>query len=149
MRRIDPIEIKWYGRGLRFECTGCGKCCRDHGEYTYVYLVKGDIERMADLLELTKEEFLAQYCTRDLGLTYLRIPDGEACVFLQEGKCKVYEARPKQCRSWPFWVENLDKKIWDKEVLPLCPGVGKGKLHTAEEIEKTAWDLEKGFEEPI
>jgi Fe-S-cluster containining protein len=53
-----------------------------------------------------------------------------------ENRCSVYEGRPDQCRTWPFWPEVMDAKTWKKEVAAFCPGVGKGRLHSAEEIRK-------------
>ena len=35
------------------------------------------------------------------------LPDG-ACVFFRKGVgCTLYEHRPRQCRTWPFWDSNL------------------------------------------
>ena len=30
----------------------------------------------------------------------------------------------------------MNSAVWEKEVLSWCPGAGKGKLYTAEEIEE-------------
>lgn len=49
--------------------------------------------------------------------------------------CKVYDARPLQCRTWPFWRSNVaSEKDW-KEVQRDCPGAGHGDLVSVEEIE--------------
>lgn len=57
---------------------------------------------------------------------------------LKEGKCTIYEVRPLQCRTYPFWHQNLiNQKIWDKEK-DHCPGIGKGRRYTKEEIESIA-----------
>ena len=58
------------------------------------------------------------------------------CIYLSEKKCTVYEARPTQCRTWPFWPENMNAKRWNDNIQSFCPGVGKGKLHSAEFIGK-------------
>lgn len=64
------------------------------------------------------------------------------CVFLdrdsEPGKalCKVYQARPHQCRTWPFWPEMVrSEAAWTrvKKITP-CPGMGTGKLYPAEKI---------------
>ncbi len=48
----------------------------------------------------------------------------------------MYDARPLQCRSFPFWAPYLEsKEDWDS-LASSCPGVNKGKLHTREEIEE-------------
>ena len=49
----------------------------------------------------------------------------------------VYAARPQQCRSWPFWPENMRKKVWNLEVVPGCEGIGRGRRHSPAEIERT------------
>jgi Fe-S-cluster containining protein len=49
--------------------------------------------------------------------------------------CTIYEARPYQCRSFPFWKRHLvSSREWEK-VGDRCPGINRGKLHTASEIE--------------
>jgi Fe-S-cluster containining protein len=62
------------------------------------------------------------------------------CVFLDRGSgkatCSLYEARPSQCRTWPFWSENLTSEAaWQqaKNETP-CPGMDTGKLISANEI---------------
>lgn len=55
--------------------------------------------------------------------------------FLENGRCGVYEARPLQCRTWPFWPEMMNPRVWKREVVPLCAGVGRGRLVPAKEIE--------------
>ena len=37
------METPWYEEGLRFECSQCGNCCRNHGEYGYVYLMPPEV----------------------------------------------------------------------------------------------------------
>lgn len=144
---MNIYKRKWYSDGLRFACLACGECCRDHGEYTFVYLVKEDISAMASALSLTLEEFWERYCVRQKdGLVHLQM-SATRCPFLKEGRCILYHARPKQCRTWPFWNENLVEKTWFEEVLPFCRGAGQGKLFSQEEIESLAALEEDGFDE--
>jgi len=56
--------------------------------------------------------------------------------FLENKKCSVYTARPMQCRTWPFWKENMNIKKWNEELINFCPGIGKGKLISASMIQK-------------
>ena len=133
----------FYAEGIRFECQGSGKCCTSRGTYGYVYLTLGDQKRFAQHFKMTRPDFLKKYCgkkdghvflldPREMGLT--GHPEGD-CIFLEnKNRCGVYEARPEHCRTWPFWPENMNPKTWNKEVASFCPGVGKGKLHTFEEI---------------
>jgi len=62
------------------------------------------------------------------------------CIFLTEKGCSVYEGRPEQCRTYPFWSSIVeDKAAWDAEMAS-CPGMGQGKLYTKEDIEKLLQD---------
>lgn len=139
---------KWYSDGVRFECMQCGKCCDEHGDYSYVYLVKPDIESISRYLGLSTGDFLEKYCTQKDGVTFLKMDESQ-CPFFENGGCTVYRARPVQCATWPFWMGNLVKETWDEDVLPLCPGIGRGALYTKEEIETIAVKSEEGFDEPI
>lgn len=126
----------WYHKGIRFTCQGCGRCCSQQGE-NFVYLTRQDIARAAALLGVEDEEFIATYCEKDDGVWVIRFTDGP-CVFLEENRCAIYEARPVQCETWPFWPEHLMIPLWRSIVKPLCPGVGKGTLRSVEEIDCTA-----------
>ena len=59
---------------------------------------------------MTMDEFYAQYATplpiaRGYPI-FMMNTDGpdEACVFLKDGACSVYPARPRTCRLYPFSV---------------------------------------------
>ena len=119
--------------GVRFECQQSGKCCASRGEYGYIYLTREDRERLASRLGLGIDTFLQTYCSVTDGFVHLRDPERD-CEFLEGARCGVYEARPSQCRTWPFWPENLNARTWKAEVATFCPGVGHGKLYSAQEI---------------
>ena len=36
--------------------------------------------------------------------------------------------RPSQCRTWPFWNENMNAKVWNEDISINCPGIGKGNI---------------------
>ncbi len=50
--------------------------------------------------------------------------------------CTVYKSRPSQCRTWPFWNENMNSKVWNKDIYVNCLGVGKGDLISQQKINK-------------
>jgi uncharacterized protein len=130
-------ENKFYENGLRFECQGSGKCCTSHGEFGHVFLTLDDRKRFAKHLKMRTAEFTKQYCDQLGPIWKLKEEVGNPdCVFLKKKKCSVYEARSTQCRTWPFWPEVMNAKAWKDEVQSFCPGVGKGKLWSAEEIDK-------------
>lgn len=123
--------------GVRFECQGSGKCCVSRDGYGYVYLTPRDRRALARFFKLPTREFTKKYCEREDDTGYWRIADfTRSCRFLKDKRCMVYEARPTQCRTWPFWPELMNARTWSKEVKSYCPGVGKGRLWTKEEIKK-------------
>ncbi len=104
----------WYQNGLRFKCTECGKCCTKKG---YVWLEEEDITVLAKHFQITEEAFIKKYTrnyTFDLAL--LDNPHSDDCIFLKDKKfCEIYEARPKQCRTFPWWTQNLTSvNEWEK-----------------------------------
>jgi Fe-S-cluster containining protein len=119
--------------GVRFECQGSGQCCMSRGTYGYVYFSAADRKRMAGVLGVSVGEFTRKHCEKTEGLYHLKYPEKD-CQFLDGKRCMAYEGRPTQCRTWPFWPENMNAKIWNTEVAPFCAGVGKGKLYSPEEI---------------
>jgi len=132
----------WYRDGLRFECTQCGGCCKAHGDYDRVYVDDDEAVAIAELLGISLEEFEEHHAVFESDSDgdrdrYLRFVDG-ACPFLKGTSCKVYDARPIQCRTWPFWPENLKRKVWNNEVAPFTPGVGRGRLYKRAEIDDIA-----------
>ena len=136
----------FYHKGLRFECQGSGRCCRNHGEYTHVYLMDPDVEAIAAHLGLPEAAFRDSYCEEDEGWTVLRM-DRPARPFLDaERRCRIYPVRPKQCATWPFWEENLVPERWHGPVVECCPGIGQGRLWSAEEIERLAAETEDWYE---
>jgi uncharacterized protein len=95
----------WYAAGLRFACTGCGRCCT--GANGYVWVTIAEIHALAGRLALDVNEFGPRYLRR-FGERYALVdkPGGD-CVFLAGKACSVYEARPAQCRAFPWWPANL------------------------------------------
>ncbi len=124
----------FYEKGIRFECQGTGKCCTSRGEYGFVYLTLQDRKRFALFFKLSLSDFTKAYCEKKDGHYHLKNLSDD-CLFLKDAKCTTYEARPEQCRTWPFWPEVLNTKTWNAEVVGYCAGVGKGKLYSAKEIE--------------
>ncbi len=126
----------WYKDGLKFKCSGCGDCCT--GAPGYVWVNKAEVEAMAPLVDLTVEEFQEQY-TRKIGIrrSLKEFANGD-CVFFdnESRKCEIYGARPRQCRTWPFWESNLrTPEDWER-TCDECPGSGTGKLYQLTEIEE-------------
>lgn len=131
----------WYEDGLRFSCTQCGNCCT--GPPGAVWFNDAEGRAMAEKLDISVDDFYTHYA-RKIGVRWSlteNVIDGKYdCVFLdrttEKPGCSLYEARPSQCRSWPFWSENLHSLgAWEraKKETP-CPGMDTGKLIQASEI---------------
>jgi Fe-S-cluster containining protein len=144
----SKAKSAWWEDGVRFACQGSGKCCVSHGEFGYVYLTGEDRTNMARVLGLTRSAFTKKYCKKTDGVWHTKDREGSACIFLEGKRCSVYEARPMQCRTWPFWPEVMNAKSWAKEVKAFCPGVGKGRLIKADEI-RTALAAQEKWEDEL
>ncbi|MBN2163995.1 MAG: YkgJ family cysteine cluster protein [Pontiellaceae bacterium] len=85
----------------RFQCAGCGECCRWSGS---VLLEDDDIRAMAEHLGLSEQDFIRDHTRLAPNRQQLALLDQEdgSCAFLAGNRCSVYEARPRQCRSFPY-----------------------------------------------
>ncbi|MFP3042988.1 YkgJ family cysteine cluster protein [Treponema primitia] len=130
-----PVDRPFYAQGLRFSCARCSECCRiDPG---FVFLRKKDTEILVSALKMKYTEFVEFYCrwVPDLdGVEQLSLKEKANfdCIFWKNG-CSVYEARPLQCRTFPFWPSILQST--DSWEAMNCPGMRKGALHSMMEIE--------------
>jgi len=126
----------WYHEGLQFTCTGCGDCCS--GSPGFVWVTAEEIEVMAKAIDTTVDEFEKIYI-RKIGIrkSLKELPNYD-CVFLDEKtrKCELYDARPTQCKTWPFWGSNLRTPADWERTCQECPGSGSGKLYGLESIEE-------------
>jgi Fe-S-cluster containining protein len=127
-------KVPWYNDGLKFECSQCGDCCT--GAPGYVWVTGEEIAALAQELKIEVEEFERRF-VRKVGIRKSLIEFGNGdCVFFDgdSRKCTVYGARPKQCRTWPFWDSNIRTPAAWQHTCQVCPGSGRGKLYTVEEI---------------
>lgn len=80
---------------------------------------------MAGLMNLELEAFADEYVKAAYGRLSLqeRLRDGEyhCCLFdCFNNRCLVYQARPEQCRTFPFWEQYRENFGL---LLEICPGV--------------------------
>ena len=133
----------WYADGVRFACTQCGNCCT--GPPGAVWFNDEEAHAMAAKVGVDVKTFYRRYARKlrdGWSLTELRTRHGFDCVFLQRDEargttaCTLYEARPTQCRTWPFWPDVMESEdAWDRtrESTP-CPGMGSGPVIPLESI---------------
>ncbi len=106
------------------KCDECGgKCCT--GESGYIWISEDEIRSLGEYLgyktELIKEIFLEKFGNR-YSIKEKPYNGGFACIFFDEKNknCSIYEYRPNQCRSFPFW-EHFKRNF--KELERECIGV--------------------------
>lgn len=142
-RPAQGAEPPWYRDGLRFRCTQCGNCCT--GDPGFTWVSERECSDLAARLGIDLAAFRRRY-TRSVWrggvqrVTLLEQRGGD-CVFYRSGTgCTVYEQRPRQCRTWPFWKRVVESaEDWHEAALG-CPGIGKGELHGQAEISASAAD---------
>lgn len=105
-------------------CATCnGHCCT--GEPGYIWVTPKEMMDMAEHLGMDVESFKARYLEK-VGYKYsvkeIKVEASHHCVFFDTkiSGCSLYDVRPSQCRSFPFWDYFLKnpKKAGDE-----CPGI--------------------------
>ncbi|MDA7916504.1 YkgJ family cysteine cluster protein [Verrucomicrobia bacterium] len=88
-----------------WECQRCGACCRWPGQ---VKVTDEEIGAIAAYLEFEDDDFIQNW-TRirpdRSGLALLDQEDG-ACIYYENGRCRIQEVKPQQCRDFPNLWSN-------------------------------------------
>lgn len=111
-------------------CEKCIECC----ERRPGWFKPGEAEKAATLLNLSLQDFFDQYLAIDYwlgvdGNTLVLIPrqkgrerkrlsfsdafHGATCIFLEQGLCKIHEAKPYECRE-TMGCEEEPRLDWHK-----------------------------------
>jgi Fe-S-cluster containining protein len=110
-----------------------------------VWVTTAEVRRLAKAKGLSPDAFSKKYVRRVGGRLSLRERENGDCVMLEGKKCSVHEVKPKQCVTYPFWTEVVDRPSdWEAEAKK-CPGIGSGDLYTEAEIDA----LVSGVEAPM
>ena len=128
----------WYSAGLRFECQVCGGCCT--GAPGYVWVTEDEIRALAGAIGYSEFEFRSRF-VRQIGKRFslIELANGDCILFDGEKRCcRVYEHRPVQCRTWPFWPSNIVSPERWAQVASHCPGCNCGDVVPLEEIRRQA-----------
>lgn len=102
------------GERVPFRCRLCGGCCRHTADS--IMLEPLDIYRLSRYLQERGEitggpedvldRYAHPYVIADGYPAFVLNTEGaeRSCIFLHDGRCSVYEARPRVCRLYPFGV---------------------------------------------
>lgn len=127
----------FFDNGIRFTCRRCGHCCT--GEPGTIYLHPSELAAIAGFLNITCDELIHRHLYPfKNGYSIGEMEDGR-CRFFFNG-CTIYPVRPLQCRTYPFWFDNLRSEPRWREVAQNCPGIGSGNLYTKDELIASAWE---------
>ena len=121
MQSCDGFPFKFD----EFRCMACnGDCCI--GESGYIWINLDEFNSLVNFLDMRADD-VAQKYIKKVGYKYsLReVQIGEnnyACIFfdLEKKRCSIYEVRPSQCRTFPFW-EQFKENV--EEVRKECPAI--------------------------
>ncbi|MBN2352598.1 MAG: YkgJ family cysteine cluster protein [Spirochaetales bacterium] len=124
--------------GLCFQCRRCSGCCRFSPGF--VFLSHEDLAGLLEATGATFHEFFSVYL-RIVPIGFfsrlsLREKANYDCIFWENDGCRVYEHRPLQCRSYPFWSSILSSRESWEEQKRSCPGIDGGALHAPDEIDR-------------
>ena len=133
-------KVPWYAAGLAFECVQCGRCCAGPEE-GYVWVSDEEIAAIAVRLGIDEGQMRRRYVRKvRRRWSLIERRDNRDCIFLQRdgdgaAVCAIYDVRPTQCRTWPFWRANLrDAESWSATA-SRCRGVNRGRVFAFDEIE--------------
>ncbi len=130
------MSTPWYIAGLHFGCIQCGNCCAGP-EDGYVWINDKEIGFAAEKLKMNEADFRNKYTYAACGEVSLKEDrKTKDCIFLSNKCCDIYQVRPNQCRTWPFWDVNLESPDDWGWASTRCPGVNRGKLYSFREIEE-------------
>ena len=137
--------IAAFRRGVRFECTQCGKCCTSLS--TAIPISRAEARTISRTLGVTLKALLTRWCrvrqtvvqhgNRRVTLRTITIKArGGRCLFVAtNGECRIHEVKPLFCRHAPFVgdVAEGGEPLW-QAIRRYCPGVGRGPLYTPARI---------------
>ncbi len=128
-------ELEEKIRQAKFTCQCCGACCS--GADNEVMVSPDEVTDLMEATSLSFEEIAEPYPdwmeypdgTRiTFGWVLRRGSDGN-CMFLTNGRCRVYKTRPHICKTYPFML------VGEELIISECPAVG---LNEPADVEETA-----------
>lgn len=88
-------------------CSLCeAKCCT--GESGYIYVNEEEIKNISNFLNMSRGEFIDKFLYKvsyRYSIKERKVANSYECAFYDRTNngCAIYEYRPSQCVSFPFW----------------------------------------------
>jgi len=139
------------GQKVKFKCVRCELCC---GTGPNVSITVYDLIRIARYLNVDPKAVLEIFMNVVIADVFPFITLGGdqwgRCVFLgkmQDGRtyCRIYEARPMRCRTYPALPTNLRGRF---HIDGKCPGLGEDEesvLVSEEEAKEALRELKSHY----
>ena len=95
-----------------FSCDRCARCCT-RAFNGHVHLLDDDTDRVIGFEPDTLEPaFAFDFCDQQ-GTFYVsgytircQADEARSCLFLEQGNCRIYNARPRVCRVYPYMLHR-------------------------------------------
>lgn len=122
-----PTLIRQEGYPYAFDADACatcgGRCCT--GESGNIFVRRDEIVAIAALLKMEVEAFMEAYLEKrgyKYSIKERIVGMSHDCIFYnrEAGGCDIYQARPLQCRTFPFWDYYRNRV---DELKRECPGI--------------------------
>ena len=107
---------------MKFKCLHCGRCCVN--VCTQINVTLGDIKRISEFINKPIEYFFEKH----IGINPFGDPENKnfydyelglniPCNIRVNKRCVIYEARPLNCRLFPYWILANAPKEEIKEII--------------------------------
>lgn len=113
---------------FKFDSTKCatceGNCCI--GESGYIWITVDEIEKLSNYLNISVDKLFKDYLVKygyRFSIKEKKLSENNyACIFFDTNikRCTIYDVRPNQCKTFPFW-EHFKTNI--QEVKNECPAI--------------------------
>lgn len=117
---MNRKSVKAKSGSFVFRCKRCGKCCREEG---VVHFRESEIVPAAKMLGITRQEFEKEFLISIGSRKYHAVTDKKGCRFLNGSRCIINDVKPKQCSTFPYWKEYVNRNGELRNFLRPCPGV--------------------------
>ncbi len=110
-------ELLLNNEKVEFHCMNCGNCCSIDG---HVFINQEEISAISKYMAITIEEFLEKFTVSINDRIRIKGDYYNKCIFLDNNSCRIYSVRPKQCKTFPYWLENMKYDVYIEETVEYC-----------------------------